>query len=218
MDQRENFEAKKAHYMDRLWKKAEEFSDLRVKLQKEADNLYIRVQAKDVDATGLHAKDLIRELQDRYYRTLKEIEEVKLNENELQRAIESLDTGSWDEEVIVNLLGKEDGPKLSKRRQRILEERQRTGVDPRSGDLVNDPYGFKIDTYIVRQQGVGSNKLTTGKRGKGIKGNLGSGTMDAKSIERRFYESTQDTHGGKVKYGKDGQSFVSKSGKKIRKW
>lgn len=217
MENIKNPQVKKVYYEKRLWEKAEELSELRVRLQKEPDDLYTQVQNKDVNAIGLHAEELLRALQAKYFETLEEIDEVKAEENELQSALEAVDAGKIDEKFLIDLVGKEEGPKLSRRKKRIFEERQRSGVDPRSGDLVKDPYGLAIDTYIVKQQGVGSNKLTTGRHAKGISGNLGSGSWDSKEIERKFFESTQDTHGGKVKYGKDGKSYVSNSGKRIRK-
>jgi hypothetical protein len=170
MRERESLEAQKAHYSEKLWKKAEELSSLRKKLQVELGVLYDRIQRKDVPAIGLEADRLLRELEGNCRAVEEEIEEVRRHEDELEKAIEAVDTGEIDEEKLVTLIGKEDGPKLSKRKQRILEERKRTGVDPRSGDIVSDPYGFKIDSYIVKNYGPGSNRITTGHHANGIKG------------------------------------------------
>lgn len=217
MNERESLEAKKAHYMDQLWKKAEELFALRQKLKTELDNLYQRIQNKDVDGIGLHAEELLRGLEVKYREAEEEIEEIRLFESELQKAIEAVDAGNIDEQALTALVGKEDGPRLSRRKQRILQERQRTGVDPRSGDIVGDPYGFKIDTYIMKNVGPGSSRITTGHHTKGIKGNIKSVRGDFKDVAGEFYRSTQDTHGGKAKYGKSGTQYVSKTGKNIRK-
>ena len=89
MPERENFEAKKEYFEQRLWAKAEELSILRVSLQAELDKLYDRIQKKDVDAIGLHAEQLLRQMQGRYREIEEEIAEVKDQEKNLQAAIEA---------------------------------------------------------------------------------------------------------------------------------
>ena len=54
---RKNPEVQKAYYEERLWKKAEELSELRINLQKKADDLFNHVQNKDVGAIGLYAEE-----------------------------------------------------------------------------------------------------------------------------------------------------------------
>jgi hypothetical protein len=59
---------------------------------------------------------------------------------------------------------------------------------------------------------------TTGRHFKRLKADQLQGIESWKEAEELFYYYTADTHGGKVKHGKRGGSYPSKSGKRIRKW
>jgi hypothetical protein len=148
---------------------------------------------------------------------LARIQKIKEIEDEIQTVLVEIESGQIDDEKIEKIVGKEELTHISKRKQRIMEERQGMGVDPRSGEVVGDPLGLKLDTYHVKQYGPDSRRITTGHHAKGISGNLGGGSGYEKDLERKFYSATQDTHGGKAHYGKRGSSYTNSEGKRVRK-
>jgi hypothetical protein len=61
-------------------------------------------------------------------------------------------------------------------------------------------------------------RITTGRHLRKLGSSQLQGLESWKEAEELFYYLTADTHGGKVPHGKRGGSYVSKSGKRIRKW
>jgi hypothetical protein len=102
--------------------------------------------------------------------------------------------------------------RIKKNKARRLE--QLKAIREGNIELSFDSSGFGY-SYAPRRSGgsyLEPNRLTTGRRATGVK-NAGS-SLDA---EGEFFYRTADTHGGKVGYGKNGVSYVSSSGKRIRK-
>ncbi|TSC70432.1 MAG: hypothetical protein CEO12_366 [Parcubacteria group bacterium Gr01-1014_46] len=212
----EKIHPKKAFYEEKIWQKAEELSSTRVGLIRESEEIFAQVQSGNVGAIGLEAKEKSSQLQVKYFGLLSQVEEIKKQETILEEALTRVNNNDIDEEYLDELLSVEK-EKLSKRKQRIMEERAVTGVDPRSGDIVGGLYGGKIDSYIVKTTASDPRRITSGHHAKRIKGNLGSGSFGDKDIERQFFVATQDTHGGKAGYGKKGKTYISSTGKVIRK-
>ena len=208
----EKIENKIPNYEERLWEKAEELFNVRSALRNELIELYSKMGKKDVPGIGLHAQDLLIKMHAKSKEIEEEIEEIRKFEDEIQAALEQLNDGKVDVPALIKLIGKEDGPKISKRKQRILEERKLLGINPSS----LDPLGLE-DFSPIQYHGPGAYKLTTGYHAKRIRGAIKSESGDHKDIARQFYEATRDTHGGKAKFGKSGYMYVSKTGKKIRK-
>lgn len=192
-------------YLENAWQRAEEFSVIRQSLQKEADELYILFTDKPITSLGLHKQDLRREDEEKYWEIKGKIDEIKKQEDELEEIILKIEEGNVSKDEIEKVLPKqtEEEKHLSKRKRRILEEKRRLGIDPR--EIMSEMYGE-----------FGSEKmhLTTGRHGNGVK-NLGN--TDPLSAAAHFFFATTDTHGGKVAHGKKGGSYVSVSGKRIRK-
>jgi hypothetical protein len=61
-------------------------------------------------------------------------------------------------------------------------------------------------------------RITTGNHLKRLGAYQLQGIGSADEAAERFYSLTADTHGGKVPHGKRGGSYVSKGGKRIRKF
>lgn len=214
----ENTEAKKAYYEEKLWTKAEELSGQKIQLQIEIEKLYQKIQSGDLGGIGLYAQELKVKKEKEYGLLEEELAELKERENEVQKALEAVDRGEIDEAKLTEIVGQEGQQKISKRKQKILEERQRSGIDPRDGSVVAlEGTGLGVGDYIVKNYGPDSRRITTGHHAKGIKGVIKSERGDYKDVEGQFYKATQDTHGGKAKYGKTGESYTSKSGKHVRK-
>lgn len=196
---------KKKDYEERIWRRAEEFSMIRQALEarlKEMDELFL---AKPTASLNLHESEERADEENEYWETKEKIDEIKSEEDRLEESLISLGQGTAvesDLEILVPAETEEEKT-ISKRKQRILEEKKRLGLDPRG--IMSEMYG---------EFGQEKMRLTTGRHAKGVK-NLGS--IDPLSAAYAFYHNTTDTHGGKVAHGKRGPSYVSSSGKRIRK-
>jgi predicted extracellular nuclease len=169
------------------------------------DELEILFKGKPLSSLNLHEREIRRREEGMYWEMKEEIDKIKQEEDKLETMLINLSSGIADEEEIKSLIPaqNEEEKQLSKKKRRILEEKQRLGTDPR--EIINEMYGE-----------FGSEKmhLTTGRHATGVK-NLGN--VDPLTAAAEFYYRTADTHGGKVDYGKRSDSYVSPSGRRIRK-
>jgi hypothetical protein len=195
----------KKEYEERIWQRAEEFSVIRNALQKKLDELDALFKEKPLESLNLYEQEKRRAEEDEYWRTQEKINEIKTEEDKLEKILADLDQGTITLADLEVLLPKqnEEEKHISKRKQKILEEKKRLGIDPRQ--IMGEMYG---------EFGNEKMHLTTGRHATGVK-NLG--LVDPLFAAAEFYYATTDTHGGKVAYGKRGDTYVSVSGKRIRK-
>jgi hypothetical protein len=190
-----------------LWDKASDLDSLKKGLQQRLAELDAEFTEKPTHSLNLHQRELRAAQENEYWRLKEKIDEISAEENRVQKVLEDIGNDRNVDLKELNTLIKqptrEDQTKLSKRKQRILEEKQRSGIDPR-----------EINYFIWREFGSDAMALTTGRHAKGVK-NLGNVSPDQASNE--FFYRTADTHGGKVDHGKKGNMYVTKSGKRIRK-
>lgn len=198
-----------------LWEYADAISEERVRLEQQRDNLYSEVQQLRTNP-NLHEQELIIQKEKLYWEIIAALEALEQKEDTLQNHILSVEEGNYDIEEIKSFLPKEekqDTPKISRRKQKILEERERerelllSQMEPEIAEFYRH-----FNLRPVSHDEHNPNRLTTGRRATKIKGNFD--TLDAEGM---FYEKTIDTHGGKVRKRKGSNSFVGKGGKRIRK-
>lgn len=196
---------KAKEYEEILWQRAEEFSIIRQALQKRLDELDDLFKESPLDSLNLHEQTVRQNQEKEYWETKSKIEDIQSEENKLENALIDLSSGVVNKEAIESLIPaqNEEERHISKRKKRILEEKKRLGIDPRQ--IMNEMYG---------EFGPEKMHLTSGRHATGVK-NLGS--VDPLTAAAEFYYRTTDTHGGKVDYGKHGNSYVSPSGKRVRK-
>ncbi len=194
-----------AEYEKLLWQRAEEFSLIRQAIEKRVEELDQLFNDRPIDTLNLHERDERMSEEKEYWEAKAEISSIQEEENKIEEALVELGGGVLDEEKVASLLPEQtdEEKKISKRKKAILEEKRRLGIDPR--DIMSEMYG---------ELGREKMRLTTGRHDKGVK-NLGS--IDPLSAAAEFYYRTTDSHGGKVDYGKRSASYVSSSGKRIRK-
>ncbi len=189
-------------YEKLIWVKAEELGDLEKEIQAHLESLEEKISARPFRSLNLHKREERAEDEKVYWQLQAELRKLQEDENRLQQYLEDLERGVVDDELIKGFLSQvresQDETRISKRKKRILEERERSGVDPRN-----------VDSEL----GLGANpsSLSTGRHLKRVKTGGHDDPVGA------FYYYTTDTHGGKVGHGKDGRTYVSKSGKRIRK-
>lgn len=203
---REISEPEKARYEQLLWDRANELAVVRQALQSRLDELDVEFKSAPLESLNLHQQEERRLREDEYWRIKEKLDGIKGQESQIEQALVSLAHGTADLSQIDKLVARpeEESPEtLPKRKQRILEEKQRLGIDPR--EIMADMYG---------EFGPEKMHLTTGRHAKRVK-NLGLMTPEEAAAE--FYYATTDTHGGKTRHGKKGDVYVSQSGKRIRK-
>jgi|GEM_PF-3152644 len=152
-------------------------------------------------------KYLIEEAEENYWRVAEKVQDLEERINGMVDAIDRFENGEIPEEDLEEFLPQEEAEpeKISKRKQAIAREEERLkklGIDPREVEFDIHVMGFGADPY----------RFSTGKHQKRVGGN-----MDLGGATVAFFDSTVDTHGGKVSYGKRGNFYKSKSGKRIRK-
>ncbi len=202
----ENFEAQKTHYEGLLWAKAGELAVVRKALATRKEELERIFTERPNEKLNLHELDARRGEEDEYFRINAKIQEIERQEKEIEDMLSDFDQGKLDALRIESLArGPDisDERKLSKKRQRILEEKQRLGMDPR--EIMADMY---------REFGSEKMHLTTGRNLSRVR-NLGQMTPEQAASE--FFYRTTDTHGGKTEHGKKGDTYISPGGKRIRK-
>src|SRR3989344_2846100 len=202
-------QAERRHYEGQLWDVATELSTMRSAIEEHTAELYTEIEAMKVKA-NLHTQEVLRGKESEYWRIMGKIQTINEQEQQVQKALLDLEEGVATKTGIERLLPKkevEGADKISRRKEHIYEEKMRLGMDP--SEILYDIYGLYGSNRLTERE---TTHLTTGRHLKGVKGNLSS--YDA---AQAFYYYTADTHGGKVGYGKKGDSYVTKGGNKIRK-
>lgn len=184
--------ADKNKYENSLWEEANKLSESRRQIEEKINILYEQINKNNP------ADDLLA-LETDYWQAKNVLEKLEREENKIQDYLEKLADNSINENDLTFLksLNKTDEKKLSKKKQKILEERQKFG------EIINDPHALKEFSNEKM-------RITTGRRAKSIK------NVDTGSAEREFIYRTADTHGGKGAI-KKGDTYISESGKRIRK-
>ena len=193
----------------RLWKRAEDVRAERIALIDKRDMVYGEITEMRAKHLNLHEKDLLTAKESEYWGLTAAIEQTMVAEDTIENALLRLDGDDISEEELLRILPQESGDstKISKRKQRILEEEERLASVVKS-DLF-DGMGIPIQSAFGSER----TRLTTGRHQKSI-----TGSLDPLSAEGEFFYRTADTHGGKVSHGKKGRTFYrSASGKRIRK-
>lgn len=196
-----------------LWRLAEILSISRKDIEPKITALESQL-AGDFSKLNLYERQIRQEKENKYWQIKKEIEKMMDTEKRIENVLLEVDDGQNPQEEIDSLLdllalleknNKKPGGGISKRKQKIAEERATTGQDPRNtAREMNAKFEFSPE----------GNRRTTGQHASGVK-NLGN--VDPMTAAAIFYQKTADTHGGKVPQGKKGVVRVSESGKIIRK-
>lgn len=204
-----NNESRQETLKRRLWQFAEVVGNELCELEDEQRRLYEEIQALRIHP-NLHEREILIEKEKRYWELNERIQSLKEKENTTQNHLLAVEEGSFSAEEIDSFLPHEaeNGPKISKRKQRIQEERERDLSDGGFGVGYNYNYGWGRASHDRHNP----NRLTTGRHATGIKGN-----MSVYEGEQRFMDATTDTHGGKVRKRKQGSGYISSGGKRIRK-
>lgn len=201
-----DIDSKKEYYEKRLWDEAEHLEETRNALLERQKLLYGKLNDS---ANPIKDFDLRRKMEDEYWNISKSLEAVAQKENQIQSLLEQLNKGNIEESKLKGLFPYEDQTekdRITKNKAHRLEQ-LRAIREGNTGD-------FGYDDVPRRSGGsyLEPNRLTTGRHATGVK-NVGS-SLDA---EGEFFYRTADTHGGKVDYGKNGVSYVSSSGRRVRK-
>lgn len=195
-------ETKKEEYEKLLWEKTELIHESKQELKRESIAVFEEIRKMNSGNLNLHQMTELKKKEDRYWQIEKEIKMLEEEEIRIEGLLDDLQSGNIDESKIKELikgLDTENKEHISKRKQRILEERARLGED-----IIDIDYGPGGRPQVAHP--------TTGRNLKSVKMN-----MDSFSAAGEFFYRTADTHGGKVDAGKDGNQYASKSGKMIRK-
>jgi len=187
----------------RLWQRAEEAAQQRTQLTVQQQNLYEEIDQMKKRNLNLHEKDQLALKEGAYWSLSAALEKLTVLDTAIETGLLQLSDGSLDKRSLGKILPpQKSGPMLSKRKRRILEERERLAKLNKE-HFITDVAGVSIPE---------TRHLNTGRHATGIKGNF-----DTLGAADEFFYRTTDTHGGKVGYGKDGRTLPSKSGKRIRK-
>ncbi|MEK7520246.1 MAG: hypothetical protein AAB581_03345 [Patescibacteria group bacterium] len=198
-EQNEKKSTEKDKIEDSLWTSAESAQQMRVFLEKRIGKLVAEVTEMRKNRLNLHEQEIMDEKEQKLLLLTRQLEQKKQEEEEIQKKLESLENGSMSFEVKHELTqALQENDSLSKRKQRIQEERDRILEEmKRTGEYSEHEPGkaLKIATQLARQGGK-QGPLTTGRHASHIK------NVDTSSAEGEFYFHSADTHGGKVGYGK----------------
>lgn len=209
VDKRANEQAPKSPE-DLLWQGTEELSALRAPLVEHQVRLYEEIERMRAKAQlNLHERDVLAAKEKEYWRVTRKIEEIAERETKIVEALEALETGTIDEAAIRELVPPpaQETEQMSKRRKAMQAEQERLGMS--AAEIA----WHKYTTFGVRPTyGTQPNRLTTGHNLSRVHGDFRPDEAEA-----AFRLRTADTHGGKVQHGKDGNTYVSPSGRRIRK-
>jgi len=198
----------RSKYEGLLWQRADDLSQLSAPLTEHQNQLYQEVQTMRSRHLNLHERDVLAKKEDDYWRIQGKMQDLAKQEDEIVEALRGLENGTVDENRLRKIAPPppEETTQLSKRKQKILEERMRLGDDPReiSWDIYRE--------FGSREFGSNPTRLTTGRHQKRI-----SGSFHPVTAEDVFYFRTADTHGGKVGHGKKGGSYATPAGRRHRK-
>lgn len=188
-------------YEPLIWDRADKLSVHRKKLEERAVFLYNRVSEMNSRLLKLHESDELAQMEVEYWNIKEKLGDIKKREDDLENLLIELQEGRVGEEELQEMFPPKETKGLSKRKQRIQEEIDTLGYDPRDrADSISQ--GFNSDARII----------TTGRGKTGIKGSINP--IDA---EREFYLQTADTHGGKSRKQKKKSYYTTRGGKRIQK-
>lgn len=187
-----------------LWGSAEASQQERIDLEKRISILETEIANMWSGRLNLHEQDILANKEKEYQQLTSQLGQKKQIENEAWHKLTEWELGIMNPEVKNELLQTIEGNEpLSKRKQRIEEERERI---KKNLNIIDDEYA----TQIAHKGGQQGTHLTTGRHGTSITGNF-----SPEEAPEKFYDATTDTHGGKVSYGK--RPRKSAGGKTIRK-
>ena len=190
-------------YEPLLWQRAEEVSGLKTQLKERRDSVYREIDEMKSSSLNLHEREILDQKEAEYWRIGGKLEEIETLENQIEEQLQQLQAGTAAESTLQSLKPstQKETEQLSKRKARILEEKQRLNMG--QGEIAYDMY---------KEFGPQTTHLTTGRHQTHFKGNMG-----AADAESNFFYHSADTHGGKVDHGKKSNYFTNASGKRIRK-
>lgn len=193
-------------YKDLLWQRADDLSEIREPLVEHQMQLYEEVEEMQTQNLNLYEQDLLAKKERAYWRVIGKLQDIANKEDQIEETLQGLEEGTISEERLMEIVPspEDEEEQLSKRKQKILEERERLVK------LGHDPSEIEWDLYA--EFGSDPTRLATGRNRRRIKGSFHPATAAGE-----FFFQTTDTHGGKVKHGKMGNFYTTRSGKRIRK-
>lgn len=190
-------------WSDLLWEKAADLAESRKAITSVVNAIFEELGNK---GKNMHPRDKV-DRENEYWQYMKQLDEVKKEEQALEDALVEVGSGTVLEEKLMELLDipkKQTEEKLSKKKRKEREFYERLMNDPRMRDAID--LGIVPPLRRSRWRGFGgyseapqTTHLTTGRHATDVK-NLG--TVTPEQAEEEFYYKTADTHGGKVDYGK----------------
>jgi hypothetical protein len=190
-------------YKPLLWQRAGKLQSLRNSLQDHQMKLYGQIEEMQNRHLNLYEQEQMGKKELEYWRIQEKMEDITNMEDEIVQAIESLEDGTASEEGLQEIAPPpvKETEELSKKKKRMQEEEERLGISQ-----------AEIDWDLDVAFGPNPTRLTTGRNRKRLKGSY---NLDVAADE--FFYQTTDTHGGKVKHGKRGGSYVGSGGRRVRK-
>lgn len=192
-----------------LWQRIDELTDLRTPLESHLGGLYDEIEKMRTRRLNLAEEEVMVQKETEYWRIQGQIQQLSSDEERVLQLLADLEAGTIDPQVLQEFLPPpaEEKENLSKRKRRILEEKKRLGLDISEANW----YAHYLDV-LPREIAAPTTRLTTGRNRKGIKGQF-----DSYTAVGEFFDQTADTHGGKVPHGKNGKTYTTREGKRIRK-
>ncbi len=211
-----NKEARLEIYEAKLWQRANEISDKRNNKEERRNELF-KESRKIRNSRSNTDKVRLQDIDEEYWRLNQEIKNLFTEEDTIQELLLGVSEGKPDLVALQEMFPPEEPKKLSKKKQRIQDEIDRLGYDPRNGyqgalDLGLPDSSTINPVHLKKVAGSNPQRVTTGAGQTGIKGNFNP--LDGPEI---FFASTSDTHGGKARKKSSSNSFTTKGGKRIRK-
>lgn len=184
-----------------------------------ANELYTSISTGRGASPNLHQQTLLNEQEVRYWQLQREADSANEHIRKIEQSLHLLEAGKISENELQELIGRpqeqtEQQKQISKKRRAVIKQEdyrrhKSSYIDPDLPELpLMDP------TFGPNQIG-----LTTGRHLKKVKG---QGELNSQNAESTFHFYTADTHGGKVKHGKQrfrpkGKGGTSAVKKKIYK-
>lgn len=217
--QEEGGEKLRTKYEPLLWQRADELAEERQEIEERHNALYEEAASLRAGRLGPFEKETLGEKEKEYWELEAKIRDIKGQENAVEEALLGLADGKINEEDLKNILPEQTGEekqKVSKRKQRILEQKERDRQNAERWGVLgmeDNPLLPKEDSmFIHKPLGANPTQITTGQKRKNLKGSIDPG-----EAEGLFYEQTKDTHGGKSGRHVEDAYIDPKSGKRIRK-
>lgn len=204
-----------------LWDQAFQASEIKDSLQSEANELFSILTARPATPPGMTERAERANNESRFRDIDTQIQQLSEREFQLLSTLERLDAGVATVEEVLRFMPAdepEEQEKLSKKREAML--RQKAGYERSAAQsscsaflLGHLGYGFE-DAQELRAV-TDPRRIASGRNAAKL---VSANGIDPYFAGEAFIYATADTHGGKVRRpSKNGNRYVSASGKRIRK-